>query len=247
MAAALQITAKGQPVIYYGEIGRSRPNADFGQGIEAGNRSDMPWNQLEAKADLHEHYRKLLHIRAKHSEVFSKGTRSKVAGGDADGYLFFTREYEQDKVIVGLNTTNVEQKVTLNVPFAPGTEVMDEYGTTSYIVNANGEIELILPARNDGGTVILTEKRSETPGDTPPGETPGDTPPGETPGDTPPGETPGDTPPGETPGDTPPGETPGDTPPEKSLAIRRQRCARKNDLVEFRERERGCPGYRIRK
>ena len=177
VAAALQMTVKGQPVIYYGEeIGRSGRNADFGRGIPGTNRSDMPWDQVEAKADLLEHYKKLLHIRGKHSEVFAKGAHARLAGGDAEGWLFFTREYEGRTVVVGLNPADSAKTVALDVPFASGTEVVDEYSGKVYVVDADGRIELTLPGRHDGGTVILAAAKNREEPATPPdgGTEPGD-------------------------------------------------------------------------
>jgi len=177
VAAALQMTVKGQPVIYYGEeIGRSGKNADFGRGIEGTNRSDMPWDQVETKADLLDHYKKLLHIRGKYSGVFAKGSHAKLAGGDADGWLFFTRAYGGRTVIVGLNTAESAKTVTLDVPFEPGTEVRDEYSGAVRVVDADGRIELELPGRYDGGTVILAAVEAGDEPAAPPGGGPGTNP-----------------------------------------------------------------------
>jgi len=158
LAAALQITAKGIPVIYYGEeLGRSGANArDMSQGQFSENRSAMPWERLDEEQQLHEHYTKLLHIRAKYSKLYAKGERSKLAGSDELGYLAFNKKYGNDNIVTAINTAKEAAAVTLPVPFAPGTTATDEYSGETYIVSANRTIAIELPGRADGGTAILS-------------------------------------------------------------------------------------------
>ncbi|MFC5467399.1 pullulanase [Cohnella suwonensis] len=157
IAAALQITAKGQPVVYYGEeLGRSGAKAaDFKEGKFSENRGDMPWDRLTAEQALHDHYMKLLNIRAKYSKVYSKGTRTKIGGSDATGYLAFDKAYAGTNVVTVINVKTASQSVMLNVPFAAGASVKDEYGGGTYTVTSDGKITLDVPGRNDGGTAIL--------------------------------------------------------------------------------------------
>lgn len=158
VAAALQITSRGQPVVYYGEeLGSSGPNANF-DPILGENRRDMPWDRLEEKAGLLTHYRKLLNTRAAHSKAFSKGSHRKVAGGNEEGYLVFDRSYQDEHVLVGLNTTDSAKNVTLDVPFGPGRIVIDEYSGTTYTVNGGKQVTVSLPARDQGGTFILAAR-----------------------------------------------------------------------------------------
>lgn len=170
VAAALQITAKGQPVIYYGEEwGLSGVN----NWPVYDNRYEMPWSDFEAgKPEVMEffnHYQKLLNIRAEYSKVFSKGTHTKVAGGDAEGYLVFRRAYEGSQIFVALNTTTTEKNITLSVPVPDGTVYTDEYSGQNYTVT-NGKVTFALPGRNEGGTAILaTNVLVEGPGPVPEG------------------------------------------------------------------------------
>jgi pullulanase len=181
VAAALQITAKGQPVIYYGEeLGRSGKNAgDMSKGELSENRSDMPWEQLTVEKGLHDHYSKLLNIRAKYSKVYAKGTRTKLAGSDALGYLAFNKQYGSENVVTVINTKTDAISAELPVPFAAGELVTDEYSGQVYTVNGDQKITVELPGRNEGGTVILAAvpKVKPTPTPTPevtpsPGVTP---------------------------------------------------------------------------
>ncbi|KMK75585.1 alpha-amylase family glycosyl hydrolase [Alkalihalobacillus pseudalcaliphilus] len=168
VASALQITAKGQPVVYYGEelglTGASNyPYYD--------NRYDMAWNDVEGN-EVHEHYQTLLNIRADYSELFSRGDRSHVAGSDEEGYLIFERSYGEDKVLVALNTNEEAIEVELNIPEMEGT-LTDLYSQTEYEVE-NETINFEIPSMQDGATAIfvLTAEEQEPPG-TPGGEVPG--------------------------------------------------------------------------
>ncbi|MFV8829696.1 alpha-amylase family glycosyl hydrolase [Alkalihalobacterium sp. APHAB7] len=152
VGAALQITAKGQPVIYYGEeLGLSGldnyPYYD--------NRYDMAWEGLEDNEVL-AHYKKLLNIRKDHSEVFSKGTRAQVAGSDEEGFIIFERSYDDRSILVGLNTNDEVSEISFEAPFEGN--VMDLYSNEVYEVFGN-EVTVQLPSRSDGGTVILVESR----------------------------------------------------------------------------------------
>ncbi|WP_150275596.1 pullulanase [Paenibacillus tepidiphilus] len=157
-AAALQITAKGQPVIYYGEeLGRSGKNAgDMSKGEFSENRSDMPWDQLEAEEALHDHYQKLLNIRAKYSKVFSKGERTKLAGSDETGYLAFDKAYAGTHIVTVINTKAEKVNASIPVPYAAYSIVQDEYNNKQYRVGQDGTVTLDLPGRDAGGTVILS-------------------------------------------------------------------------------------------
>ncbi|HSR04431.1 MAG TPA: alpha-amylase family glycosyl hydrolase, partial [Proteiniclasticum sp.] len=139
-AAALQITAKGQPIIYYGEelgaSGKAANNMDKVDGNFGENRYDMPWERLENmeyKA-VHDHYQKLLSIRADYSKVFAKGTRTTLGGGDAEKYIVFNRSYNDKDLVVAINTDVEAKAVTVSVPFTAGTKVMDLYGDVEYTV-----------------------------------------------------------------------------------------------------------------
>lgn len=165
IAAALQITAKGQPVIYYGEeLGKSGKNAgDMSKGEFSENRKDMPWDQLTAEKPLHDHYQKLLNIRAKYSKVYSKGTRTKLAGSDDLGYLAFNKSYDNENVVTVINTKTSEESATIPVPFAANSSVKDEYSGKTYTVSEDQKVIIDLPSRDDGGTVILAAVSKVTP------------------------------------------------------------------------------------
>ncbi|MNN14688.1 Alpha-amylase precursor [compost metagenome] len=156
VAATLQITAKGQPVIYYGEeINLSGPNV---YGMLANNRYDMQWDNLTAdQSSMLHHYTQLLNIRGKYSKILSKGSRSKIGGSDHERYLAFSREYNGEYVAVAINIQNYPQTVKFHTPFEAGMKLMDYYNEVPYTVDHDGNITIMIPSSQDGGTVILAK------------------------------------------------------------------------------------------
>lgn len=155
VAASLQATSKGQPVIYYGEeLGQSGAN----NYPQYDNRYDLAWNQVENN-DVLEHYTKVLNFRSAHSEVFAKGERATVGGSDADKFLLFARKNGNESAYVGLNVADTAKDVTLTV--SAGSVVTDHYADKTYTASEAGEITLTIPAKADGGTVLLTVEGGE--------------------------------------------------------------------------------------
>lgn len=100
VAATLQITAKGQPVIYYGEeLGQTGANNYPYQE----NRYDFAWNSANADNDMLSHYQTLLAIRNKYTKVFAKGDRKTISVDNAAGTLVMARSYGEDTLYVGFN------------------------------------------------------------------------------------------------------------------------------------------------
>lgn len=155
VAAALQMTAKGIPVIYYGEeIGFSGPNA-FGEFNN--NRYDMKFDNLtEEQQAMLDHYKKLLSAREMYSETFATGSRTKVAGGDAEGYLVFKRGSGEKAVYVALNTTDEAKTVSFEVAGIKAESMTDIYAGTA-VQMVDNVVEITIPANKDGGTVILAK------------------------------------------------------------------------------------------
>ncbi|ADU32027.1 alpha-amylase family glycosyl hydrolase [Evansella cellulosilytica] len=154
IAAALQITAKGQPVIYYGEeLGQSGAN----NWPQYDNRYDLDWDSVEDNHIL-EHYQKLLSFRNDHSLIFARGDRSQIAGSDEEEFLVFDRSFEGESVFVGLNVSEEVQEVTLEVE--SGATVTDSYSGVTYEADGT-EVTVSIPAMADGGTVLLTVANEE--------------------------------------------------------------------------------------
>ncbi|WP_337101024.1 alpha-amylase family glycosyl hydrolase [Paenibacillus sp. YIM B09110] len=159
IAASLQITAKGQPVIYYGEeLGQSGVKAeDMGAGDVNENRYDLNWDGLDDPAYNHifDHYKKMLNIRAQYSKVFSKGTRTQVAGNDETGFTLFERAYKGQSVYVGISTKTDEQQVTFSVPYKAGSTIQELYSGQPLVVAGDKTVTVTLPSILDGGTFVI--------------------------------------------------------------------------------------------
>ncbi|CAM4136502.1 alpha-amylase family glycosyl hydrolase [Lederbergia lenta] len=160
VAASVQITAKGQPVIYYGEeLGISGEN----NYPYLENRQNLPWDKVDGNEIL-EHYTKVLNARKDHSAIFSKGTRQTLAGSDELGYSVFERAYAGESAIVGLNTGIEATEITFSVPFSVGQVVTDVYSGKNIVVGNDQKVTVQLPGMQDGGTFILVvENENEQP------------------------------------------------------------------------------------
>ena len=151
VAATLQLTAKGQPVIYYGEeiaqSGRAAGNMDEGEFSE--NRYDFDWSRAET-SDMLDHYKRLLSVRNQYSDVFTKGERQAVFSDKEAGLSVFERVLGDKRVLVALNVTDEEKTLALQVKETP----LNLYGEES-LVMGDGALELHVPAKSEGGTAML--------------------------------------------------------------------------------------------
>jgi pullulanase len=171
IASTLQIMSKGQPVIYYGEeLGLSGIN----NWPAYDNRYVFPWDEVEGN-DVHEHYKKLLNIRDDYSRILSKGSYELLAGDNESGYMIFKRSYEGKSVIVGINTTNEVIETSINVPFVENTVATDEYNGEAVTVGSDRSVTVTLPARDDGGTIIVVSDEDDAQGEIQIPEIPEDT------------------------------------------------------------------------
>ena len=162
VAASLQITAKGQPVIYYGEeIGLTGLNNYPYQT----NRYDFDWTMVNSDNKTYQHYKKMLSIRNAYTDVFARGDRKTILASDENGYDIVSRSYKGPKLYVGLNIKDVAQTVEIPVSENNGTVLKDLYSGKTYTVS-NGKIKVIIPAATDGGTVVLKNNSSTNGGST---------------------------------------------------------------------------------
>ena len=164
VAATLQITAKGQPVLYYGEeIGQGGANNWPYQT----NRRDFDWTELEKqKADsnsIYNHYKTMLAIRNTYTDVFARGNRSTVAASDADGYEVISRSYGNSTLYVGMNVKEAEKEVVIPVAESAGTVLKNLYDGKTYTVSADRNVSVTIPAAKDGGTIVLTAETKAEP------------------------------------------------------------------------------------
>ena len=155
IASALQITDKGIPVVYYGEeLGESALTENDA------NRYDMPWDRLEDEnySVIYNHYKKLLNIRKDYSMVFAKGDRKTIAASDEEGYTVYSRNYNDQSVIVALNLKEEVNAVTVTTSYKKGDKLEDLYNGKEYTVESDGKVTIDIPETSEGGTAVLTFK-----------------------------------------------------------------------------------------
>lgn len=154
VAATLQLTAKGIPVIYYGEeVGLSGLNNYPYQT----NRYDMDFSKATKDNVTYQHYKNLLRIRNAYTDVFARGSRTVVASSDEECYDVIARSYGDTTLYVGMNINDAAKEVKVPVSLAAGTEVKDLYSGATYTVGSDKTVAVTIPAAKDGGTVILAE------------------------------------------------------------------------------------------
>ena len=154
VAATLQLTAKGIPVIYYGEeVGLSGLNNYPYQT----NRYDMDFSKATKDNVTYQHYKNLLSIRNAYTDVFARGSRTVVASSDEEGYDVVSRSYGGTTLYVGMNIKDTAKEVKVPVSLAAGTEVKDLYSGATYTVGSDKTVAVTIPVAKDGGTVILAE------------------------------------------------------------------------------------------
>lgn len=158
VAASLQLTAKGQTIIYYGEeLGQYGAN-DYPYQT---NRYDFDWDEAEKQAkdqdSMLNHYKKLLKIRNQYKDIFTKGNREKVVASDEEKYEVFKRTSYKNSLYVGLNLNSTDKEVTVKVDSKKGVKYKDLYTGKTYTTDKNGKVKITIPATSKGGTSILVK------------------------------------------------------------------------------------------
>lgn len=155
VASSLQLTAKGQPVIYYGEeIGQSGKKDKIDKGIFSENRYDFNWSKTENNPIL-DHYQKLIAIRKAYPEIFARGDRKGLYMDDT--VSVFARSLGEDELIIGLNTSDEEK--TISFDLKSDENLYDLYNQKKVKLSGN-KVTLKIPSRDNGGTAILANESS---------------------------------------------------------------------------------------
>jgi glycosidase len=151
LAALLQFTSAGLPMIYYGEeVGR--PGGDWPD-----NRSDMPWGSRDIAPgagkprdeSLREDYRKLIAIRKAHPAL-SRGVHSAVSTqGDL---LVFSQKHEDDEVLVAVNRG--AEAAALDIPLPAGWTSARDVWSNATLTVTDAAIAGSVPARR---AMIITK------------------------------------------------------------------------------------------
>lgn len=110
LAALLQMTYVGMPMIYYGtEIGMDGFN-------DPDCRKTFVWDEKEQNADLLTYYKKLIAIRKK-SSALTKGDFRSLIVDEIRQIYGFIRSYGTEKAVVVINALPIEQEIEVELPF----------------------------------------------------------------------------------------------------------------------------------
>lgn len=159
VAATLQITAKGQPVIYYGEeLGQTGANNYPYQT----NRYDFKWEETTNENNfVLKHYKKLLQIRKDYVDVFARGNREVVTLNDTEGYDVVKRTYGADSLFVCLNIKDAATSVPVQAE--ANAVYRDLYSGATVTADAAGILYTSIPKSSEGGTAIYVKAPAEQP------------------------------------------------------------------------------------
>ncbi|HEX4963310.1 MAG TPA: alpha-amylase family glycosyl hydrolase [Thermoanaerobaculia bacterium] len=160
LAALLELTASGIPMIYYGEeVGRAG-------GDWPDNRSDMPWGDRRILPGagqprdeaLRADYKKLIALRRAHP-AFARGTHSSLAT-DGDLLVFLQSEEgsdpRRDAVVVAINRGAAPATASFDAPPAWGDRpVRDVWSGEAVSRTSGGRIEA--PVAPHGARIFAVE------------------------------------------------------------------------------------------
>lgn len=142
LAALLQLTTSGIPMIYYGEE-VARPGGDWPD-----NRSDMPWGDRKILPGsgkprdeaLRADYKKLIAIRRAHASL-SRGTHT-VVSTEGDLYAFLRRDAEsKDAVVVAVNRGKESGTLRMAVPEEWGEDDPEDEWNGVVVERSSGTLE----------------------------------------------------------------------------------------------------------
>jgi glycosidase len=149
LAALLELTAGGVPMIYYGEeVGR--PGGDWPD-----NRSDMPWGDRKILPGagkprdeaLRADYKKMIAIRRAHP-AFSRGVHSGLST-DGDLLVFLQRdEASHDAVVVAINRGSAPATAGFDVPAEWGAAPARDVWTGEAAAANGGRISAVVAPKS---------------------------------------------------------------------------------------------------
>ena len=149
LAAVLQLTSWGIPVIYYGEE-VARPGGKWPD-----NRSDMPWGArdvlpgagLPRDEELRREYQKLIAIRRAHPSL-SRGSHEGLAT-EGDLYVFARRDPQSgDAVLVAINRGSRAAAATVPAPAEWGALPVRDLLDGSAVAQKGSSVSLTLPPKS---------------------------------------------------------------------------------------------------
>lgn len=155
IAATLQMTSKGQPVIYYGEeLGQSGAN----NWPIYDNRYDFDWENIDNNPILL-HYQKLLAFRKQFVNILTDGDLQSVAGSKEQEWYMTSRQLNNEQVYIIYNVKDQAQTIKIEVE-RETTKLVDHYNQTEYLPKQDEagkwQIDYTIKPRQEGGTGLVT-------------------------------------------------------------------------------------------
>ncbi|WP_051412135.1 alpha-amylase family glycosyl hydrolase [Halonatronum saccharophilum] len=149
LAAVCQFTLRGTQFIYYGtEVGLSQDrdcrDDNTGDIIYDYSRKFMHWGEEQDK-ELYDFYRNLCKIR-RNNKALSLGKRKDLVVDDDTGIFIYSKIYNQQQLIIILNTKDKTNKINLNLEglkVKSKTNLVDLLSLKEYKVKG-GRLELTL-------------------------------------------------------------------------------------------------------
>lgn len=149
LAALLQFTLAGPPIVYYGtEVGLSQTRdcrLPDGRGVPHEARAPMRWGD-DQDTDLLNFYRLLGRVRREHPTLW-RGARKTLAVDRPEGTWAYTRRDADETLLVALNTGQGEAEISIPADAAglrDGARLRNLLGEEMYGV-AGGRLMLRLP------------------------------------------------------------------------------------------------------
>ncbi len=150
LVAFLQMTYPGAPMIYYGDemgmVGADDPD----------NRRGVTWG--EGDKGIVEWYSRLTKMRSEYSALRTGDIKTIDVN---DAVLGYVRSDDEDQMIVLMNNSDKEQKVTISANeliTLKGNTLYNVAESGEYKVGADGKVEVTIPAYRG---VVLTENKKE--------------------------------------------------------------------------------------
>jgi len=142
LAALIQFTYLGMPMLYYGdEIGMTGNN-------DPDCRKTFEWNEKKQDKELKKYYQKLAAIR-KEEKSLTHGDFQLVAVDELKQVVIYKRVYQEEEIYIVINNSLTEQTIT--IPVASTTKLQDLLNGTTYLAIDNN---FVINIPKESGTIL---------------------------------------------------------------------------------------------
>ena len=154
LAALLQMTYVGAPMVYYGD------EAGMWGADDPSCRKPMLWKDLEPYEDPDENfvmedhlefYRKVIHLRRAHPALRT-GAFQTLLNDDGEDVWVFLRWDDDEQLIVALNASDQDREVSVSLPDGSPNQWKAIFGVDGEMSATGGKMGLHVPAL--GGVVL---------------------------------------------------------------------------------------------